>query len=214
VSASSSSYAYTSRSALGRTAKRLVDVLGSICGIILAAPLGAAIGIWIKVDSPGPVFYKRRLIGHNEMPFTAYKFRTMVSDAHARLMADPELLIEYRDKLKVANDSRITRCGRFLRKSSLDELPQLINVLKGEMSLVGPRMLGDIELERYGPDKDVVLTCRPGITGLWQVSGRHSTSFERRRELDVAYVRGWSFWLDIKILAKTLPAVIRGAGAS
>jgi lipopolysaccharide/colanic/teichoic acid biosynthesis glycosyltransferase len=210
-----SSYAYPLRSTvIGRTAKRIVDVLGSIGGLILVAPLGAAICIWIKRDSPGPVLYKRRLIGYMGKPFIAYKFRTMVSDAHEQLLSDPDLFNEYRENLKLANDPRITRSGRFLRKSSLDELPQLINVLRGEMSLVGPRMLGDVELERYGPDRDTVLSCRPGITGLWQVSGRHATSFERRRELDVEYVHGRSFWLDIKILAKTLPVVIRGTGAS
>jgi lipopolysaccharide/colanic/teichoic acid biosynthesis glycosyltransferase len=138
----------------------------------------------------------------------------MVSNAHEQMLSDPHLLNEYRENLKLANDPRITRTGRFLRRSSLDELPQLINVLRGEMSLVGPRMLGDVELERYGQDSDTVLSCRPGITGLWQVSGRHKTSFEQRRELDVEYVRTWSFWLDIMILAKTLPVVIRGAGAS
>lgn len=215
MSAETSDYTRSYRStAVGRIAKRVVDVVGSVGGLILAAPVGAAICMWIKRDSPGPTFYKRRLIGYRGKPFTAYKFRTMVSNAHEQLLSDPNLLNEYRENLKLANDPRITRSGRFLRKSSLDELPQLINVLRGDMSLVGPRMLGDVELERYGPDRDTVLSCRPGITGLWQVSGRHKTSFERRRELDVEYVRGWSFWLDIKILAKTLPVVLRGTGAS
>jgi undecaprenyl-phosphate galactose phosphotransferase len=215
LSAESATYVRQRRSiAIGRIAKRVVDVLGGTCGLIVVAPLGAAIAIWIKRDSPGPVLYKRRLIGHKGKPFTAYKFRTMVANAHEQLLSDPDRLNEYRANLKLANDGRVTRSGRFLRKSSLDELPQLINVIRGEMSLVGPRMLGDVELERYGPDRDAVLSCRPGITGLWQVSGRHATSFERRRELDIAYVQCWSFWLDVKILAKTLPVVIRGTGAS
>lgn len=215
MSAKTSSYTRRYRSTgVGRFAKRAVDLVGSICGLIVSAPIGAAICIWVRRDSPGPIFYRRRLIGYKGAPFIAYKFRTMVSNAHEQLLTNPELLNEYRQNLKLANDPRITRSGRFLRKSSLDELPQLINVLKGEMSLVGPRMLGDVELERYGQDRITVLSCRPGITGLWQVSGRHQTSFERRRELDVEYVRTWSFWLDIKILVKTLPVVIRGIGAT
>jgi lipopolysaccharide/colanic/teichoic acid biosynthesis glycosyltransferase len=214
-SAETNNFTYPLRSTtVGRITKRVVDVLGSIGGLILVAPVAAAICLWIKRDSPGPVLYKRRLIGYMGRSFTAYKFRTMVLDAHEQLLADPNLFNEYRENLKLANDPRITRFGHFLRQSSLDELPQLINVLRGEMSLVGPRMLGDVELERYGSDRDAVLSCRPGITGLWQVSGRHATSFERRKELDIAYVNGWSFWLDIKILAKTLPVVVRGTGAS
>jgi undecaprenyl-phosphate galactose phosphotransferase len=145
--------------------------------------------------------------------FTAYKFRSMVPDAHERLLSDPALLKEYREKLKVAQDPRITKFGRWLRRSSLDELPQLINVILGDMSLVGPRMLGDVELERYGSDKEIVLSCKPGITGLWQVSGRQTTTFERRRQLDISYVQNWSLWFDVEILVRTIPVVISGHGA-
>jgi exopolysaccharide production protein ExoY len=137
----------------------------------------------------------------------------MIPDAHAKLFSDPALLREYRENLKIARDPRITPFGRLLRQSSLDELPQLINVIVGDMSLVGPRVLGDVELDRYGSDKGTVLSCKPGITGLWQVSGRQTTTFEIRRQLDVTYVTSWSLWLDFKILARTIPVVISGHGA-
>lgn len=198
---------------LQRAAKRLVDIIGSVGGLILLAPVLIAICIWIKTDSTGPILYRRRIIGQNGRQFTAFKFRSMVRDAHARLFSDPALLEEYRETLKIANDPRITRSGRWLRRTSLDELPQLINVLAGSMSLVGPRMLGDVELDRYGADRETVLTCKPGITGLWQVSGRQTTTFDVRRRLDVTYVRTRTLWLDFTILARTLPVVVSGHGA-
>jgi lipopolysaccharide/colanic/teichoic acid biosynthesis glycosyltransferase len=137
----------------------------------------------------------------------------MVRGAHERLLSDPELLKEYSENLKVAQDPRITKSGRWLRRSSLDELPQLINVIFGDMSLVGPRMLGDVELERYGSDKETVLSCKPGITGLWQVSGRQTTTFDRRRQLDITYIQNWSLTLDVEILIRTIPVVVSGHGA-
>jgi lipopolysaccharide/colanic/teichoic acid biosynthesis glycosyltransferase len=127
---------------------------------------------------------------------------------------DPKLRAEYATNLKIKNDPRITAVGRFLRRTSLDELPQLLNVLAGDMSLVGPRMLGDIELAKYGEHQAKVLSVKPGITGLWQISGRHRTSFEKRVRLDLEYIDHWSFWLDVKILLKTPSAVIGMAGAS
>ena len=199
--------------ALQRAAKRLLDVVGAVIGLIALFPVWLAVCIWIKTDSSGPVLYKRRIIGQHGKIFTAYKFRSMVRDAHERLLADPALLNEYREKLKVAQDPRITRSGRWLRQTSLDELPQLFNVVLGDMSLVGPRMLGDVELDRYGPDREIVLSCKPGITGLWQVSGRQTTTFERRRELDMTYIKSWNLWLDVEILIRTIPVVVSGAGA-
>jgi undecaprenyl-phosphate galactose phosphotransferase len=198
---------------LQRVAKRLLDIAGSLIGLLLLSPLWLAICIWIKSDSPGPVLYKRRIIGHNGRIFTAYKFRSMVRDAHELLLSDPQLLNEYAQNLKVAQDPRITKSGRWMRRTSLDELPQLFNVILGDMSLVGPRMLGDVELERYGSDKEAVLSCKPGITGLWQVSGRQTTTFERRRQLDLTYIRNWSLRLDVEILIRTIPVVVSGHGA-
>jgi lipopolysaccharide/colanic/teichoic acid biosynthesis glycosyltransferase len=195
------------------TLKRALDLSGAVVCLILLSPLLLAIALLVKLDSAGPVLYKRRLVGLKGQPFTAYKFRTMVSNAHDLLQQDPELLCQYQQTLKIAKDPRVTRLGRILRKTSLDELPQLFNVLRGEMSLVGPRMLGDIELERYGAYKEKVLSVKPGITGLWQVSGRHTVSFERRVELDLEYVEHWSPGLDLKILLLTIPAVLTRKGA-
>lgn len=194
--------------------KRGIDVLLSLTLLVLLSPILLLIAVAIKIDDPGPVSYKRRLVGFEGRPFTAYKFRSMVSDAHDLLRQNAELMRQYQLTLKIVKDPRVTRVGRILRKTSLDELPQLFNVLRGDMSLVGPRMLGDIELERYGSYQERVLSVKPGITGLWQVSGRHAVSFERRIELDLEYVDHWSLGLDVKILLMTIPAVLTGRGAT
>src|ERR1700674_1588794 len=193
--------------------KRLVDIVGSIAGLVLLSPVLIAICVWIKIDSPGPIVYRRRIIGQNGRQFIAYKFRSMIRDAHSQLFSDPALLQEYRENLKIDPDTRSTRWGQWLGRTSLDELPQLVNVIAGSMSLVGPRMLGDVELDRYGVDRETVLSCKPGVTGLWEVSGRQTTTFDVRRHLDVTYVRTRSLWLDFKILARTIPVVVSGHGA-
>lgn len=199
----------------GAELKRLLDV--TVAGVVLLVflPLFGVIALAIKLDSPGPVFFKRRCLGWGGAAFDVLKFRSMVTDAHQILERTPELLEEYRRTLKVdvSNDARVTRVGRLLRRTSLDELPQLVNVIKGEMSLVGPRMLGDIELERYGEFRDKVLSIRPGITGLWQVNGRSATTFAERLAMDNEYIDRWSLGLDFRILLKTIPAVIRMHGA-
>ena len=193
--------------------KRSIDLGGAVVGIILLFPILLLIAVLVKLASPGPVFYKRRLVGLNGRLFTAYKFRSMVHNAHGLLHQNPELMQEYQQTLKIAKDPRVTRLGQILRRTSLDELPQLINILRGDMSLVGPRMLGDVELARYGDARDKVLSVKPGLTGLWQVSGRHTVSFERRMELDLQYVDHWNLWLDLIILLKTPLVVISGKGA-
>lgn len=193
--------------------KRAMDIVLSLIALVLLLPLIVVIALAIKLDSPGPIFYRRRIIGEGGKPFTALKFRSMVADAHEMLLQNPTLLQQYQEGLKIKNDPRITRIGRILRKTTLDELPQLINVLKGDMSLVGPRMLGDIELARFGEHQTKVLSVKPGMAGLWVASGRHALPFERRIELEVKYIDNWSLWLDIKILIKSFLAVIKMVGA-
>ena len=164
--------------------------------------------------SGGPALYGHRRVGRHGTAFTCYKFRTMVVDAgavlDAHLAANAEAAAEWRRDFKLRHDPRVTRIGGFLRRTSLDELPQLWNVIKGEMSLVGPRPVIAAELDRYGPFLRCYLDARPGITGLWQVTARQSDDFEERAELDLAYIDRWSLWLDAKILLRTIPAALEG----
>lgn len=201
------------RSPWALSVKRAIDIICSVVVLGLLWPLFGAIAIGIRLDSPGPIFFRRRVAGQFGKSFIAYKFRSMVADAHERLLNEPLLLKEYQESLKIEQDTRITRVGRFLRKTSLDELPQFFNVLKGDMSLVGPRMLGDIELARYGKFGGKILRVKPGIAGLWAVSGRHAVSFERRVQMELAYVDNWSLLLDLKILLKCSVAVFSMVGA-
>ncbi len=200
-----------------RWVKRAMDlILGAFVGV-LALPLIGAIAILIKLDSPGSVFYLQERLGFNGKRFLAIKFRTMYGDGEARLAKllaeNPELRQEYELYHKLRNDPRVTRVGRFLRKWSLDELPQLWNVLKGEMSLVGPRAYLPRELAKMRGHERVILRVLPGITGLWQVSGRSEIPFDERLEIDMYYVRNWSIWLDLYILARTVWVVLFGKGA-
>ena len=200
-----------------RWVKRAMDlILGALVGV-LALPLVGVIAILIKLDSPGSVFYLQERLGLNGKRFLAIKFRTMYGDGEARLAKlleeNPELRREYELYHKLRNDPRVTRVGRFLRKWSLDELPQLWNVLKGEMSLVGPRAYLPRELGKMQGYEHVILRVLPGITGLWQVSGRNEIPFGERLEIDAYYVRNWSIWLDIYILARTVWVVLFGKGA-
>ena len=193
--------------------KRGIDLVGSVIGVVLFSPVLLLVAVLVIWDSPGPALYKISAFGIHGRRFTLYKIRSMVNNALDLLSQRPELMEEYRRSLKLANDPRITRIGRILRMTSLDELPQLFNVLRGDMSLVGPRCLSDIELERYGANGAKVLSVKPAMTGLWQVSGRQTVSFERRMELDLYYVDHWNLWMDAVILLKTLPAVFSGKGA-
>ncbi len=201
------------RDPLSLRLKRTMDLIGSTTLLLLTWPLFLVIALAIKLDSPGPVYFRRRVAGQHGKLFDVLKFRSMAANAHELLLSDPELLRRYREALKIENDPRITRVGRFLRKTSLDELPQLINVLKGQMSLVGPRMLGDIELARYAEAAEKVLAVKPGLASLWAVAGRQTISFDRRVELDLDYVENWSMWLDIKILLKCGITVLSMVGA-
>jgi Undecaprenyl-phosphate galactose phosphotransferase WbaP len=201
----------------GQWPKRLLDLFLTIFGALFVLPLIGLIALWIKRDSPGPIFYSQRRIGQGGKEFRAWKFRSMVQNAdevlHRYLESNPDLREEWEQNHKLRNDPRITRVGRFLRGASLDELPQLWNVLKGDMSLVGPRPIVDAEIVRYGSNFDLYTKVKSGLTGLWQVSGRNDTSYEERVKLDTFYVRNWSVWLDLCILFKTIGTVLLRKGA-
>lgn len=197
--------------------KRAIDLLGTTLLSMLALPLGAILAVCIRLDSPGPAIYRQQRLGQDGRRFNVYKFRTMVVDADRRLReclaANPALRHEWEKDQKLREDPRVTRMGAFLRKTSLDELPQLWNVFCGSMSLVGPRPIVENEVNKYGRVYTEYLLVKPGITGLWQVSGRNNTSYAERVRLDHYYVTNWSVWMDLWILARTIPVVIRGHGA-
>jgi exopolysaccharide biosynthesis polyprenyl glycosylphosphotransferase len=193
--------------------KFILDYLVAIVGLIILSPFLLLIGVCIKIGSPGPVLHKRLVLGLNGKQFYALKFRTMVTNGDEVLDQYTELKTELQANHKLKNDPRITLIGAFLRKYSLDELPQLINVLKRDMSLVGPRMISPEEAPMYKQFVMNLLTVLPGITGLWQVSGRSDISYEERVRLDMYYVRNWSLWLDFQLLFQTIPTVLRAKGA-
>ncbi len=205
------------REILRPAAKRALDVLGAGALLLVLSPVFLALFFLVRMDG-GKAFYGHQRVGQGGKLFGCLKFRSMVMDSQARLDAllasDPVARAEWDATRKLKNDPRITWVGRFLRSSSLDELPQLLNVLRGEMSLVGPRPVTQSELEQYyGAAATHYATVRPGITGLWQVSGRSETSYRQRVELDVAYVSQPSFWTDIRILLRTPMAVLSRRGA-
>ncbi len=193
--------------------KRLIDITGSLVCLALLSPLFVVIALFIKLTSPGPAFYDWNVIGCNKKPFRSWKFRTMVADADEikeRLMGRNEMSGPV---FKIKDDPRITRVGKFLRKYSLDELPQLWSVLKGDMSIVGPRPPLQSEVNRFASWHRRKLSVKPGMTCLWQVNGRNEIrSFDTWCKLDLEYIDNWSLWLDLKILLKTWAAVVRGTG--
>jgi exopolysaccharide biosynthesis polyprenyl glycosylphosphotransferase len=193
--------------------KTLMDYTIVLIGGVLLSPVLMLIAILVKIDSPGPIIHRRRVVGVNGKEFDAFKFRTMYVDSDKILEFHPELKVKLELDHKLKVDPRITRLGKYLRKYSLDELPQILNVLKGEMSLVGPRMITRSEMSKYDKLDLNLLTVRPGITGLWQVSGRSDVSYEERVRLDMYYIRNWNIWLDISLLIQTIPAVISKRGA-
>jgi len=196
----------------GECFKRLFDIVFSLTVLVICSPLYLLLAILIKVSSPGPVFYIQERIGKNYQPFRCIKFRTMVKNADAvmeRLMLEyPELRREYEENFKLKDDPRVTPVGKFLRYTSLDEFPQFWNVLKGHMSVVGPRPLVPEELYKYGRHIDKILTIRPGITGLWQVSGRNDIPYERRVNMDVYYVNFRNWLLDFWVIIKTIGVIL------
>lgn len=209
------SISYVPKNYLALAVKRGIDIVISLLSLILLAPFLLIIAAVIKISSPGPVFYEWNVVGFNKKPFKSWKFRTMVVDAD-KMKRDLGHLNEMTGPVfKITNDPRVTPAGRFLRKFSLDELPQLWSVLKGDLSLVGPRPAGPHELVRYESWQRRKLSIKPGITCLWQVNGRNKIfNFDDWAKLDLAYIDNWSLWLDCKILLKTIPAVFSGRGAS
>jgi len=193
--------------------KTALDYGLALVVLALSWPLFVLIAVAIVIDSPGPILYRRRVLGRGDRPFDALKFRTMVPNADQVLARDSELLAAYKRGYKLKRDPRVTRLGAILRKYSLDELPQLFNVLKGQMSLVGPRMITLEEAREYGRWRLNLLTVKPGLTGLWQVSGRNDLSYKQRIRLDMHYIRNYSIWLDLYVLFRTIPAVLKGKGA-
>ena len=206
---------YTVRepSRLYYTVKRLLDIVLSLLGIVLLLPVFLCIALCIKLDDGGPILHFREITGKHGRRFYALKFRTMIADADGYLAKHPELMQKFKQNMKLAEDPRITRVGRFLRKTSLDELPQLFNVVVGQMSLVGPRMIHPSELARYGEYGPKRLSVKPGITGLWQISGRQHISYDERVQLDMQYIDTRSFIVDLVILVKTLKVFIVHTGA-
>ncbi|WP_139903845.1 sugar transferase [Clostridium thermarum] len=194
--------------------KRVLDIIGGVVGLILFSPLILIVAIIIKLDSKGPAIFGHNRLGKNGKIIKVYKFRSMVHNADELLNnLSEEEKKEFEKNFKLENDPRITRIGGFLRKTSIDELPQFFNVLIGNMTLVGPRPIVEKELEKYGKYKDKLLSVKPGLTGNWQVSGRSDTTYEERVMLDMEYIDKRSIWNDIKIMIKTVYVVLAKKGA-
>ncbi len=199
---------------LALLAKHVMDRIGAVVGLVLTAPLMLLTAIAIKIDSPGSILFKQKRCGLNGKQFHLYKFRTMCCDAEKKKDQLRHLNVMSGPVFKAKNDPRVTRVGRVLRKCSIDEVPQFFNVLRGEMSLVGPRPPLPAEVTQYEPWQRRRLSVKPGVTCLWQVNGRNDVDFEQWMQMDLHYIDNWSLWLDTKILARTVPAVMKGNGAS
>ena len=194
--------------------KRVIDVILESVALILLSPLFAIIAIAIKIDSKGPVFFAHKRIGKNGKIIKLYKFRSMVINAEELIKSfTPEQMREYKENYKLTNDPRITKVGKFLRKTSLDELPQLINIINGDLSIIGPRPVVADELEKYGVNKDKFLSVTPGLTGYWAANGRSNTTYEQRMEMELYYIDNLSLKMDIKVFFKTILSVLKKEGA-
>lgn len=194
-----------------RALKRTIDLIGASILLVPSAPIAALLALRIKLHDGGPMLFRRRVVGPKG-EFDAFKLRTMRVDADEVLRRDPELRRQFEINFKLKGDPRVTRVGAALRRSGLDELPQLWNVLKGEMSLVGPRMITPAELKRYGEAGWIFDSMKPGLTGYWQVHGDQEAGYERRISMDLFYAKNWSHLLDLKILIRTPSRVLRGSG--
>lgn len=197
--------------------KRALDLVIAVPTLIFVAPLLIALAVMIRMHDAGPALFRQSRIGFDGRTFVCFKFRTMVMDAEGALRRhlekDPRAAAEWAATQKLRRDPRITPVGRFLRRTSLDELPQLFNILRGEMSVVGPRPIVENEVPKYGDLFDYYIGVRPGVTGLWQVSGRNDVPYPERVRMDADYVKDWSIWLDLRILLLTIPAVLFSRGA-
>ena len=192
--------------------KRCIDLAGAAALLAIFFPVFVMVSLLVLCDDGVPIIYRRRVLGMKG-PFDAFKFRTMLRNADAILASNPALKNEFERNFKLKRDPRVTRVGAILRKYSLDELPQLLNVLLGQMSLVGPRMITEAELCKYGAQKHLLLSFKPGLTGYWQVRGRQNVSYEERVNMDVHYLTQWSLGMDLKILADTPRKVLKREGA-
>lgn len=192
------------------TTKRALDFVVATVALVLSSPVIVLAALLIRLESPGPILYRHRRLGRDGQPITVLKFRSMRDGADA---PPPERHAEFHETFKLQSDPRVTRVGRLLRKSSIDELPQLVNVLAGSLSMVGPRPIVEGELAKYGDAAPTLLAVKPGITGLWQVSGRSALSYEERVALDLEYARRRSLAFDVWIMIRTIPAILRGTGA-
>lgn len=194
--------------------KRVIDVILSIIGLIVLLPVFLILAIAIKLDSKGPIFFTHKRVGKNGKLFKMYKFRTMHENAEEMIKNfTEEQMKEWKENYKLTNDPRITKVGKILRKTSLDELPQILNILRGELSIIGPRPVIGEELEKYGENKEKFLSVMPGLTGYWAANGRSDTSYEERMKMELYYVENISFKLDVKIFFKTIISVIKREGA-
>jgi lipopolysaccharide/colanic/teichoic acid biosynthesis glycosyltransferase len=207
---------YTQKTARDHIVQRLgkscLDYVTAALLIVALFPVFVAVGAMVALEDGWPIIYRRRVVGRNG-EFDAFKFRSMRKDADAILAADSILSAEFEENYKLKDDPRLTRIGPFLRRSSLDELPQLFNVLKGDMSLVGPRMKTLPEVKRYGSNKNLLLSVKPGITGYWQVHGRQTVDYDERIQMDMHYIQNWSLAMDLKILLRTPLKVLKREGA-
>lgn len=206
-----------SRRTASRAIKRGADLLLAVPGLLFLLPVLFIIAIVVKMNDGGPILFAHTRRGQDGKAFKCLKFRSMAVDAQERLAAllasDPKLAAEWAARQKLDNDPRVTSVGRFLRKTSLDELPQLLNIIRGDMSVVGPRPIVEDEVARYGEHIKAYDAYRPGIFGLWQISGRSETTYDERVEMDVEYAERQSFWLDLKIMVLGIPAVLLSRGA-
>ena len=194
--------------------KRIFDLVISTIGLIVLSPIFLILAIIVKLDSKGPVFFAHTRYGKNGKKFKMYKFRTMYENAQDMINdITPEQMKEWKENFKLQDDPRITKVGKFLRKTSLDELPQIVNIMKGDLSIIGPRPVIEEELKKYGENKEKFLSVTPGLTGYWQANGRSSTTYEQRMEMELYYIDHISPKLDFKIFFKTIESVIKKEGA-